>query len=134
MPDRFLASDANAFILRDWPYKARVKWSEEEVLDLNFKPLYEAVGKHMHLIGQTAMVHWQARPKGKRRWGIFVRSDGRDRTYYYVADSVQLEGKVRTVQLNEANTDSLPSAVLLMENCKIHEISDGVNTIFKIWN
>jgi hypothetical protein len=82
-------------------------------LNMNFSPIIE----QFKLAGKYCLLHWQAKPKGLRRWGIY---DGAT-DEYSTADWDKLElnpPQVIPLQVDENIISSVPTAVLLLPNCK----------------
>ena len=96
--------------------KAKFKVSTDNVpnseLELDFNPVIE----EFDLSGDFLLIHWQARPKGYRRWGIYV--SGTDR--YYSLKAIDLERWTgKTLQLDDMTAKTVPSAVLLVKNARL---------------
>ena len=96
--------------------KAKFKVSTDNIpnsdLELDFNPLIE----EFNLKGDFLLVHWPARPKGYRRWGIYAsKSD-----LYYSLTSIDMERWTgKTLQLDDFTASTVPSAVLLVENARL---------------
>lgn len=92
----------------------RVFWEgkEKQALRLNFNPLIEVIENK-----DSVILHWQGRPFGLRRWGVYcIQSD----TYYGIdADKLNLKGCPKTIQIPELQNRTIPTAVLVFENCKV---------------
>lgn len=74
-------------------------------LELDFNPIIE----QFKLEGNFCLIHWQARPKGHREWGIYSSKD----------DSYTSQPKLKinlatseSLQLDDATAKTIPSAVL----------------------
>lgn len=76
-------------------------------LILNFNPLIE----RFKLSGNYQLIHWQARPKGSREWGIYNSPDDN----YRSLKDFELQGKFKSLQILDAIARSIPSAVLLYQ-------------------
>lgn len=74
-------------------------------LILDFNPLIEK----FKLTGEFKLIHWQAKPKGYREWGIY---DSKDDSYKSL-EKFDLTGKFTTLQIPDSEVKSVPSAVLL---------------------
>lgn len=88
--------------------KARFKVSTPGVvgqdLELDFNPIIE----QFKLEGHFCLIHWQARPKGHREWGIYSSKDDS-----YISQ-LKLKLNVATaesLQLDDATAKTIPSAV-----------------------
>ena len=78
-------------------------------LVMDFKPLWELVTPD----GPCCLVHWQAKPRGERRWGIF---DGQIyRSYEGYSSELPVEG----VQVDENQVLTVPTAVLCYRNARV---------------
>lgn len=76
-------------------------------LILDFNPLI----KRFKLKGNYQLIHWQARPKGSREWGIY---NSLDDSYRSLSD-FELQGKFKSLQIPDNEAHSIPSAVLLYQ-------------------
>lgn len=76
-------------------------------LILNFNPLIEK----FKLSGNYQLIHWQARPKGSREWGIYNSLDDS----YRSLEDFELQGKFKSLQIPDPIARSIPSAVLLYQ-------------------
>lgn len=108
-------------ILRPDPQTPNFKliWdnTENSLIYLDFAPLMREVN---HQIGDKfAFLHWQARPKGLRRWGVY---DGFTNNYYSCdADKIEID-KVehKLIQIDENVIRTLPTAVIYYDKVKIN--------------
>lgn len=74
-------------------------------LTLNFDRVIE----EFKLSGNFYLIHWQARPKGFREWGIYSSLDDS----YISTDKIPTSfGGWSTLQLNDATATTVPSAVI----------------------
>jgi len=101
--------------------KAKFKVSTPGVvgqdLELDFNPVIE----QFDLSGDFCLIHWQARPKGHRQWGIYSSSDD---SYRSTLD-VKLNGLVcESLQLNDVEAKTIPSAVFYTSTDKITCINE----------
>ena len=86
-------------------------------LELDFNPVLQ----QFNLEGNFCLIHWQARPKGHREWGIYSSVD----------DSYQSQLKLKlnvavaeSLQLDDATAKTIPSAVFYTPFDKITCIND----------
>lgn len=86
-------------------------------LDLDFNPLI----KEFNLVGSFTLIHWQAKPKGYREWGIY---SSRDDSYQSVAELKVNVATCRSLQLDDLTATSIPSAVLYTSEDKCNCIND----------
>ncbi len=96
--------------------KAKFKVSSYNVpnseLELDFNPIIE----EFNLEGDFLLIHWQAKPKGYRRWGIYSSRSG----LYYSVVSIDIERWTgKTLQLDDMTASTVPSAVLLVNNARL---------------
>ncbi len=89
--------------------KARFKISTPGVLQseilLDFNPIIEK----FELEGNFDLIHWQARPKGYREYGIYSSKDDSYRSTDYLPTSY---GGLSLLQLDDKTASTLPSAVI----------------------
>jgi len=81
-------------------------------LQLDFNPIIEEFG----LKGNFTLIHWQARPKGYRQWGIYTSQDD---TYRTMAQLKINFATVQSLQLDDVTAKSIPSAVLYCQEDKV---------------
>ncbi|NEO86195.1 MAG: hypothetical protein F6J87_18350 [Spirulina sp. SIO3F2] len=103
-----------------------VWWDEhpEQRLWLNFQPLIE----HFDLSGQFCLGHWQAKPFGLRRWGIYEHPAN----IYTPMDYDQFLGGLywmTFIQVPETQYRSSPSAVILFKNGRLKPLPRDRYTI-----
>jgi hypothetical protein len=75
-------------------------------LELNFNPIIE----QFKLTGKFYLVHWQARPKGHREFGVYNSI-----TDSYISTETLPKlayGGMQLLQLNDVTANVLPSAVI----------------------
>ena len=78
-------------------------------ITLNFNPIIKAA----NLIKNFAICHYQARPKGLRKWGIFYEGN------YFSVETVHADIPYETVLLDESGLDFPPNAVIVHRNCQL---------------
>jgi hypothetical protein len=78
-------------------------------LVMDFRPLWELVNP----TGPCCLVHWQAKPRGQRRWGIF------DGTTYRSFEGYSSELPGEGLQLDENQVLTVPTAVLCYRNARV---------------
>ena len=90
--------------------KAKFKISTLDVkdssLELDFNPIID----QFKLTGDFKLIHWQARPKGYREFGIYFSVDDS----YKSTDNLSKPGygSLLFLQLNDKSDNALPSAVI----------------------
>lgn len=98
----------------------RCSWNmPDSTLKLNFDVLIQ----HFNLMGQFCLMHWQAKPKGLRRWGIYCSAEDS----YFSTDWDRIvfdrDLQIETLQVDEQIIKTVPTAVLCLRNT-IAELSD----------
>ncbi|MEY2832268.1 MAG: hypothetical protein RLZZ574_1526, partial [Cyanobacteriota bacterium] len=73
-------------------------------LELDFNPIIS----QFELTGNYYLIHWQARPKGYREWGVYRAVDD---SYHSLPKIPTVYGGWSSLQLDDATTVTLPSAV-----------------------
>ena len=90
---------------------AKFQVSTEQVrnseLILDFSPLIE----RFNLSGNYQLIHFQAKPKGHRRWGIYRSRDDS----YSSCCGVQVAGTVKTLLIPDNLAQTIPNAVLYID-------------------
>ncbi len=86
-------------------------------LELDFQPLIE----EFKLEGDFILIHWQARPKGHRQWGIY---SSKDDSYRSTSELAINWASVKSLQLDDATAKTIPSAVLYCPDARITCIND----------
>ncbi|MDX2215295.1 MAG: hypothetical protein SFY66_18670 [Oculatellaceae cyanobacterium bins.114] len=83
------------------------------ILRLNFEPI---ILSH-NIEGNYALLHWQAMPKGERRWGCFCMKDG-ETSYQSFIELNPVSGvTLRGIQIDETFFTFVPTAVIHCPNC-----------------
>jgi hypothetical protein len=115
----------------------RVLWNEQryegQAIILDFNPILQQFNLD-NLYRDYCLLHWQSRPFGLRRWGIYHRTE--DEYYGVDYDKVSfsnIEG-MQLLQVDETRLISPPSATVLLPNHKINrngslikcEVIDGM--------
>lgn len=78
---------------------------ENSKLTLDFARIID----EFKLKGDYYLIHWQARPKGFREWGIYSSKTDT----YTSTEEIQISyGGWSTLQLNDKTAQSIPSAVI----------------------
>lgn len=92
------------------------------ILRMNFEPLFGL----SEVDDDCTLLHWQAKPKGLRRWGAFTKRG--DKTRYQTFLSYRSECPYqRGLQLDETETIFLPTAVIWFPQCDVRvEGTEGV--------
>lgn len=98
----------------------------EFILRMNFKPIVDEFG----LEGNYSLLHWQAKPRGLRRWGCFSMTDGE--TQYQAFQEISLGGfgLGRGIQIDETLVKTVPTAVLWLPDALCVAQESGIGKIF----
>jgi hypothetical protein len=88
-------------------FKVNTPGIDQSELVLDFQPIIDK----FQLTGDFKLIHWQARPKGYREFGIYKSVDDS----YKSIDNVSKAGygSLQLLQLNDAEDNALPSAVIV---------------------
>ena len=103
-------------------------WEEkpDEILNLDFNPL---VNQFRLNDDKCVLVHWQAKPKGLRRYGVYdVLKD-----QYYGVDYDKLSlayTKCIPIQIDETAFKTIPTAVLLYKEVSAHVGARGTVAVY----
>lgn len=89
--------------------------SSELILDFN--PIIQ----QFLLSGSYLLIHWQARPKGHRQWGVYF-SETDNYTSLSAIEFNHILGK--TLQLDDAKAITVPSAVIIVQNARLILLDD----------
>lgn len=81
----------------------------DSLITLDFNPIIKAA----NLINNFAICHYQARPKGLRRWGIFYDSN------YFSVEKISSALPYESILLDESDLIYPPNAVLVHRNCQL---------------
>ncbi|MEE3716276.1 hypothetical protein V2H45_05910 [Tumidithrix elongata RA019] len=99
---------------------------ENSTLKLNFDVLID----HFQLEGKFCLVHWQAKPRNFRKWGVYCHSA--DAYFSVKFDKLIFEEgmTVKALQIPDKVTHTIPTAVLIYLNTYVQE-NDGLIWIKK---
>jgi len=81
----------------------------DSLITLDFNPVI----KEAKLTKDFAICHYQARPKGLRRWGIFYNDD------YFSVEKINSSIPYESILLDESNLTFPPNATLVHRNCQL---------------
>ena len=82
-------------------------------LEMNFKPIVD----WFRLQGQFCLLHWQAKPYGQRRWGIY---DAGSESYISLKHSeIELRVNPQLLQVDENIIKTVPTAVLYFSGSRL---------------
>ena len=100
---------------------AKFKVSTPNVTNSEIEMDFNPIIKQFKLEGNYTLIHWQAKPKGFREWGIYSSVDD---SYKSIAELAQNVGGFKTLQLDDQSASTLPSAVLYSSEAKCTCIND----------
>lgn len=83
------------------------------LLELDFNPFID----RFRLRGQFCIAHWQAKPKGERRWGVYDAGADNYKSLEY--DRLQAQVVPQFLQIDEDIVKTVPTAVILFPNSKL---------------
>jgi hypothetical protein len=81
----------------------------DSLITLDFNPVI----KEGKLIKDFAICHYQARPKGLRKWGIFYEEN------YFSVKKINSAIPYESILLDESDLVYPPNAVLIHRNCQL---------------
>ena len=90
------------------PYRFEVSYEGHEPLRLDFEPMHHAA-QQLHPCRQYVLKHWQAHPRGERRFGLFYWRDGEG---WYSSHATPEANSCWHYDLQVAESEKLPSAAL----------------------
>ena len=82
-------------------------------LQMDFNPICD----RFHLRGQFCLLHWQAKPFGERRWGVY--DAGADNYVSLKFDEIEIKAVPQCLQIDENIIKTVPTAVLYFPACKL---------------
>lgn len=89
-------------------YRFEVTYPGHEPLKLDFEPLHRAA-MELHHCQRYVLKHWQARPRGERRFGLFVWDNG---SGFYSCHATAEPSSCWHYDLQIEESDKIPSAAL----------------------
>lgn len=84
-------------------------------LKMDFNPIIEEFG----LTGFFCLLHWQAKPFGLRRWGIY--DAGIDQYFATTWDCIDVNCTGFPLQIEETKVTTVPTAVLYFKNARTEQ-------------
>lgn len=92
----------------------RIRWEDRP--DFGLVIDFDNLIRFYRLTTNYCMLHWQAMPKGSRRWGIYSNTDGVGEYRGSDWDKIILDLVPSTLQVDENLVKSVPTAVLFFAN------------------
>lgn len=103
--------------------KFALKWVNvpDSELILNFNPIIT----QYKLTGTYCLLHWQARPKFYRRWGIYYSET--DYYYSFEWNELSVNEKIicKALQISESKFRTVPTAVIYLK-AKLTKVDGGI--------
>jgi hypothetical protein len=88
-------------------------------IELDFNPIIQ----EFNFTGDYQLIHWQARPKGEREWGIYSSYEDSYRSVAQWKNNCRFS---KSYQLDDKTTNTLPSAVIYIPTRRVTCINDRV--------
>lgn len=105
-----------------------LRWVGNDPLIMNFNPIIQKYD----LSGDFVLLHWQAKPKNLRGWGLY---DSATDQYYQTNSDLQLpELKIKLVDVNERYVLTVPTAMILFQDCRYNKLINAVEKNAKFSN
>jgi hypothetical protein len=106
------------------------KWYDDgdQLIDRPLKLNFDVLIEYFGLTGDFTLLHWQARPKFVRRWGIYCHKSDR----YHSCDYNQLliaATLIEPLQIDESLFKTVPTAVLYMPDTEV--VVEGNKVLIK---
>jgi hypothetical protein len=92
--------------IQDRTFRVTISEVPNEQLILDFNPIIEK----FKLQGNYQLIHWQAKPKGYREWGIYSSVDDS----YQSVPNFAFQGIFKSLQVPDEEIDSVPTSVILI--------------------
>lgn len=98
-------------------FEGEVKLRYSSLPEFNLAMDFNSIINQFRLVGQFCLLHWQAKPVGKRRWGVY--DAGSD--HYISVEYCELHLQVvpQLLQVDENVVKTVPTAVLFFPNSKL---------------
>ncbi len=100
-------------------------------LILNFKPVVDKAFEQGFIkkLENTAFLHWQARPRNLRQWGLLY-FDGKGTSVYLssIAENISYQPSTlehSLIDVNERAVKAIPTAVIAYRNVKVEVAEQG---------
>jgi len=89
-------------------------------IKLSFAPIIETFG----LSGSYCLLHWQAKPKGLRRFGVYCSTSDSYTAIDHDRLRINASGQSLALQINETLHKTVPTAVLYYPHCQLIDKTD----------
>lgn len=100
--------------------QGRVKLTYPHLSDFELKMDFNPIIEAFRLTGFFCLLHWQAKPFGLRRWGIY--DAGIDKYFATTWDHLHIANCTGTpLQIEETKVTTVPTAVIYFRNTKTEQ-------------
>lgn len=99
--------------------QGRVTLTYPHLLDFELKMDLNPIINNFQLTGNFCLLHWQAKPFGLRRWGIY--DAGIDEYFAATWDCLDINCRGTPLQLDETTVTSVPTAVIYFREAKVEK-------------
>ncbi len=108
---------SNQIVTKLAPRQFRIEWNgtQNSRILMDFTPII----KVFNLKGNFALLHWQAKPFGLRRWGIYTSFDDEYHPFDYHQLHSETPKNISVLQIDENKWKTKPTAVIYVPNSKI---------------
>ncbi len=97
----------------------KVSLTYPHLLDFELKMDFNPIIDKFNLAGKFCLLHWQAKPFGLRRWGIY--DGGIDKYFAATWDCIDVNCSGIPLQLDETIVKTVPTAVIYFKNSQVAE-------------
>lgn len=104
--------------------KYSLRWfGQKDPLIMDFNPIVSKYG----LFGNFVLLHWQAKPKFLRTWGLY--DGGKDQYFVVNTDLILPERQALLVDVDEKLIATVPTAMILYDGCEYIESDQSVSYV-----
>jgi hypothetical protein len=103
---------------------ATFRCSWEKVKNSTLKLNFDVLIAHYGLTGSFCLLHWQARPKGLRQWGVYCSSTDSYYSVKYNRMAFEAGQQMEALQIDETVEHTVPTAVLHLMNTYVQPKGD----------
>lgn len=99
--------------------RGEVKLTYPHLPDFELKMNFTPIIREFQLVGKFCLLHWQAKPFGLRRWGVY--DAGADKYFATTWNCTDINCGGIPLQLDETIVTTVPTAVIYFKNSKVIE-------------
>lgn len=99
--------------------QGRVRLSYTHLPDFELKMDFNPIIEKFQLVGKLCLLHWQAKPFGLRRWGIY--DAGIDQYFSATWDCLDVNCSGIPLQLDETIVTTVPTAVIYFRDARVEK-------------